>query len=119
MKGVKPGISERPGNNSSNKFKLHFCTRTGSPHTSKGEIRKKRPLESMSVVVRAVDSLKGFFIKRSENSSSREGGLLHIKVSNSENAVVLCSVILLLLCSCFFDLVFRIWTLSECLVTLL
>lgn len=64
MKGVKPGISERPGNNSSNKFKLHFCTRTGSPHTSKGEIRKKRPLESMSVVVRAVDSLKGFFIKR-------------------------------------------------------
>lgn len=82
-----------------NKFELNFYTRTGNPHTLKEEIRKKRPLGSASVVVRAVDSLKGFFIKPLGNGSSREGGLLYIKISNSANAVVQCSVVLL--CSFF------------------
>lgn len=80
-----------------NKFELHFYTRTGNPHTLKEETRKKRPL--VSVVVRAVDSLKGFFIKPLGISSSWEEGLLYIEVSNSANPVVQCSVVLL--CSFF------------------
>lgn len=104
MKSMSPGISERITVEiieGSNKFELHFCTRTGSPHTSK---RGNKEEEAIGVCVSRGQHWtvwRGFFIKPLGNSGSWEGGLLCKEVLNGENEVVQCSVFLLLLCSCF------------------